>query len=158
MPKTTWSVRLSYFLSLLLSFCLSWYEFGERRWNYMLAGENRRTRRKTCPSATISTTNPTWIDPGVNPGLRSERPATNDMSHGMALEMITMIFRIQKVRGVCAWASADVTEEFRWPILSVLQDWRQGFRLVYDRSLRSTAFNLVLYNYAQLRWQRIQWR
>jgi hypothetical protein len=45
-----------------------------------LTGENRRTRRKICPSAT----NPTWIDPGANPGLRGERPATNDLSHGTA--------------------------------------------------------------------------
>jgi hypothetical protein len=38
------------------------------------AGENRRARRKTCPSVTLSTTNPTWIDPGANPGLYGERP------------------------------------------------------------------------------------
>jgi hypothetical protein len=37
------------------------------------------------PSATLSTTNPTWIDPGANPGLRSERPATNRLSHGTAI-------------------------------------------------------------------------
>jgi hypothetical protein len=61
-----------------------WYEFGERRWND-IDGENRKTRRKTCPSATLSTTNPTWIDPGANPGLRGERPATNDLSHGTAI-------------------------------------------------------------------------
>jgi hypothetical protein len=61
-----------------------WYEFGERRWNDILTGENRRTRRKTCPSATLSTTNPTWIEPGANPGLRGERPGTNDLSHGTA--------------------------------------------------------------------------
>jgi hypothetical protein len=36
------------------------------------------------PSATLSTTNPTWIDPGANPGLRDERPATNRFSHGTA--------------------------------------------------------------------------
>jgi hypothetical protein len=30
----------------------------------------------------LSTTNPTWIFPGVNPCLRGERPATNDLSHG----------------------------------------------------------------------------
>jgi hypothetical protein len=29
-----------------------------------LTGENRSTRGKTCPSATVSTTNPTWTDPG----------------------------------------------------------------------------------------------
>jgi hypothetical protein len=50
----------------------------------ILTGENRRTREKNCPSATLSTTNPTWIDSGVNPGLRGERPATNDLSHGTA--------------------------------------------------------------------------
>jgi hypothetical protein len=49
-----------------------------------LAGENRITRRKTCPSATLSTTNPTWIDPGANSSLRGERPATNRLSHGTA--------------------------------------------------------------------------
>jgi hypothetical protein len=30
------------------------YEFGERPWKYILTGENRKTRRKTCPSATLS--------------------------------------------------------------------------------------------------------
>jgi hypothetical protein len=38
-----------------------WYECGERRWNDILTGESRRTRRKSCPSATLSTTNPTRI-------------------------------------------------------------------------------------------------
>ena len=38
------------------------------------------TGEKTCPSAILSTTNPTWTDPGV----RSERQATNRLSHGTA--------------------------------------------------------------------------
>jgi hypothetical protein len=50
----------------------------------ILTGENRRTRRKTCPSATLSTTNPTWIQPVANPSLRGEWPATNDLSHDTA--------------------------------------------------------------------------
>jgi hypothetical protein len=29
-----------------------------------LTGENRSTRGETCPSVTLSTTNPTWTDPG----------------------------------------------------------------------------------------------
>ena len=49
-----------------------------------LRGENRITQRKTYPSATLSTTNPTWTDPGSNPGLRGERSATNRLSHGTA--------------------------------------------------------------------------
>jgi hypothetical protein len=49
-----------------------------------LTGENRSARGKTCPIATLSTTNPTWTDPGSNLGLRGERPATNRLSHGTA--------------------------------------------------------------------------
>jgi hypothetical protein len=33
----------------------------------------------------LDATNPTWIDPGTNPGLHGEKPATNDLSHGTAL-------------------------------------------------------------------------
>jgi hypothetical protein len=49
-----------------------------------LTGENRSTRGKTCLSVTLSTTNPTWTDPGSKPGLRGERPAANRLSHGTA--------------------------------------------------------------------------
>jgi hypothetical protein len=57
-----------------------------------LTGENRSTRRKTCPSATLSTTNPTWTDPGSNPDLRGERPATNRLSHGTAISSVHTCF------------------------------------------------------------------
>jgi hypothetical protein len=49
----------------------------------IMTGESQRTRRQTCPSATLSTTNPTWTDPGTNLGLHGERPATNCLTHGM---------------------------------------------------------------------------
>jgi hypothetical protein len=49
-----------------------------------LTGEIRSTRGKTCPSAILSTTNSTCTDPGWNPGLRDERPATNRLNHGTA--------------------------------------------------------------------------
>jgi hypothetical protein len=50
----------------------------------ILTGENRIYRRKTCPSATSSITNLTWIDTIANTDLRGERQATNDLSHGTA--------------------------------------------------------------------------
>ena len=50
-----------------------------------LTGENRNTRGKTCPSATLSTINPTWIDQGSNTGLRGGRRATNRLSHDTAV-------------------------------------------------------------------------
>jgi hypothetical protein len=42
---------------------------------------NNEHRWKTCPSDTLSITNPTRTDPGSNPGLRGERLSTNRLSH-----------------------------------------------------------------------------
>jgi hypothetical protein len=53
---------------------------GKPRWS-VINRSNRRIRRKTCPSATFSTSNPTWTDPG----LRGQRLAVNRLSHGTAL-------------------------------------------------------------------------
>jgi hypothetical protein len=53
----------------------------------ILTGESRRTRRKKCPTATVSTTNPTQIKPRANVGLHTERPATNRLSYGTALSI-----------------------------------------------------------------------
>jgi hypothetical protein len=50
----------------------------------ILTGENRRTRRKTCPCATLSTTNPTWTDLVANPGHGGKKPETNRLSYGTA--------------------------------------------------------------------------
>jgi hypothetical protein len=36
-------------------------------------------------AATLSTTNPTWSDPGSNPGRRGGKPETNRLSYGAAL-------------------------------------------------------------------------
>jgi len=43
----------------------------------ILAGETRRTRRKTCHSATLLTINLTLNDQGLNLGLHCQRPATD---------------------------------------------------------------------------------
>jgi hypothetical protein len=56
----------------------------EHQW-YEIDRGKPTTRRNTCPSATLSTTNLTWTDPGSNPGLRGGRPATNRLSHGTTL-------------------------------------------------------------------------
>jgi hypothetical protein len=35
---------------------------------------------KICSSATLSTTNPTWLDSGSNPGCRGGKPQINRLS------------------------------------------------------------------------------
>jgi hypothetical protein len=39
---------------------------------------------KTCPNATLFTTNPAWPDLGSNPSRRSGKPATNRLNYGTA--------------------------------------------------------------------------
>jgi hypothetical protein len=55
----------------------------EQWWNDIFAGEIE-VLGENLPSTTLSTTNPTWIDPGAIPGHRGERPETNRLSHGTA--------------------------------------------------------------------------
>jgi hypothetical protein len=62
----------------------------EHRGNEIYRGKPT-TRRRTCPSATLSTTNRTWTDPRSNPGPRGERPATNRLSHGTATLVLNLI-------------------------------------------------------------------
>jgi hypothetical protein len=50
----------------------------------MIGRGNQSALGKTCPSAALSTTNPTWPDPGTNQGRRGAKPATNRLSYGMA--------------------------------------------------------------------------
>jgi hypothetical protein len=62
-----------------------WWWVWSGRWN-----ENWQVKPKyadkTYPSATLSTTNPTWPpDLDSNPGHRGGKPATNRLSYGTAL-------------------------------------------------------------------------
>jgi hypothetical protein len=52
-------------------------------WNEDWQGKLKYSE-KTCPSTTLSTTNPTWPDPGLKPGRRGGKPATNRLSYGVA--------------------------------------------------------------------------
>jgi hypothetical protein len=65
-------------------FIPGWYMSVENDSGMILTGQNRRTQRKTCPSATSSTANPTSTDQGANSELRGERPVTNRLSHSTA--------------------------------------------------------------------------
>jgi hypothetical protein len=59
----------------------------EQWWNHT-GRENRKTRRKTCPSTTLSTKTHTRIDPDANPGLRGERPL--EPWHGLCCVTISL--------------------------------------------------------------------
>jgi hypothetical protein len=84
--KDNYDVFFSFFLVIE-------HRWNERQWK-------TSTRRKTFPSATLSTTNLTWTDPGSNPDLCGERPATNRLSHGITCSY-SMTYRPDRlVRGL----------------------------------------------------------
>jgi hypothetical protein len=55
---------------------------------WRLAGETE-VLGENCPSATFSTTNPTWLDPGLNPGRRGGMAATNRLSYGAGKSVVS---------------------------------------------------------------------
>jgi hypothetical protein len=61
----------------------------ERGWRIWWNEEDWRGKPKyserTCPSATLPTTNPILPDPGWNPGRRCGKPTTNRLSYGAAV-------------------------------------------------------------------------
>jgi hypothetical protein len=71
------------------AYCSSprWYISMENHGGMILTGETEELE-KTCPSATLSTTNPTWTDPGTDPGLRSESPTSNRHGHSHVLSRV----------------------------------------------------------------------
>lgn len=54
----------------------------------ILAREDRRTRRKACPSATSSTKISTWIVFGVNSGVYCDKWATKRQSYVTAIQAL----------------------------------------------------------------------
>jgi hypothetical protein len=66
---------------------------------------------KTCPDATLSTTNPTWPDPVANPGRRGWKPANNRFSYGAGL--LKSIKLSKTIRRLCMWRWFTVTRKVR---------------------------------------------
>jgi hypothetical protein len=60
-----------------------WLWLWRNWWNEDWQGKPKYSE-KTCPSATLSTTNTIWLDSGLNPDRRGEKPATNRFSYGAA--------------------------------------------------------------------------
>jgi hypothetical protein len=58
----------------------SWRIWWNKDWQW-----KPKYSEKTYPSTTLSTTNPTWPDPGWNPGRRGGKTATNRLSYGAVI-------------------------------------------------------------------------
>jgi hypothetical protein len=67
----------------------------------ILTGKTEGLGEKICPTASLSTTNPTWTDLDANKGLRGEKPATNRLSYGTAQQRA--LLWLLKQTGVTHW-------------------------------------------------------
>jgi hypothetical protein len=75
--------------------CPGWLWWWRIWWNEDWQGKPKYLE-KTFPSATLSNTNPTWPDPGSNPGRRGGKPATNRLSYGAANLLRWLILQLCK--------------------------------------------------------------
>jgi hypothetical protein len=90
--------------------CPGWLWWWRIWWNEDWQGKPKFSE-KTCPSAALSTTNPTWPDPGANPGHRGGKPATNRLSYGAAfLPFNILTFFITSNSSQIGTSSADKSE------------------------------------------------
>jgi hypothetical protein len=82
-----------------------WWWVWNSRWNEHWQGKPKYSE-KTYPSATLSTTNPTWPDLGLNPDRHGRKPATNRLSYGTALRRIQLFDDSAKCL-VCWYQNVD---------------------------------------------------
>jgi hypothetical protein len=74
---------------------------------------------KTCASAALSTTDPTWLEQGSNPGRRGGIPTTNRLSYGTACETSEVGFEFLEQGTVFRWGNI-------WQQGNTEHPWRQA--------------------------------
>jgi hypothetical protein len=106
--------------------CPGWLWWWRILWNEDWQGKPKYSE-KTCPRATLSTTNPTWPDPGLNPARRGGKPATNRLSYGAAY--------VQRFRGMYFASTAEFTIEYtkyKFIDMSLLyRNLRRGWKPIF---------------------------
>jgi hypothetical protein len=121
----------------LLAFCTcpGWLWGWRIWWNEDWQGKTKCSD-KTCHSTNLSTTDPTWPDPGANPGRRGGKPATNRLSYGAAITATSL--RYHWGAGSRLMWEADSVDASADTVL--FRVWiRRGDAQVYIREIFSRA-------------------
>jgi hypothetical protein len=98
---------------------------------------------KTHPSATLSTTNPTWPDPGLNPGRRGGKPATNRLSCGTASYIIVLLLQLSPYIGEIIGNHQCGFQCNRWLLLTVHKIFT-GFEEDCNSVMREMFYSNIL--------------
>jgi hypothetical protein len=91
-----------------------WWWMWSSWWNENWQGKPKYLE-KTCPSATLSTTNPTWPDLGLNVGCRGGKLVTN-LTYGMAIYQDLCIIILNSS---CPFFDHDIPSNFKLIFYSV---------------------------------------
>jgi hypothetical protein len=107
----TWSTR---HVGHLLAYCTchGWL-WGWRNWWNEWQGKPKYSE-KTRPDATLSTRNPTWPDPGLNPGRRGGKPATNRFIYGAAFSQTLLELEQPHTTDIC---DSQCSEELLYSVV-----------------------------------------
>jgi hypothetical protein len=120
------------------------------RWNENWQGKPKYSG-KTCPSATLSTTNPKWPDPGSNPCRCGGKAATNRLSYGTALYDKLSFTSIQNNGKIIALCSLGLCFYFRREDKGFWNNWYKEFPKLCPRFISyeyNFCFLLSLLNFA----------
>jgi hypothetical protein len=120
-----------------------WWWMWWSQWNENWQGKSKYSE-KSCPNATLSTTNPTWPEQGSNRGRRSGKRVTNRLSYGTAIRRSRWAFRVLLVR------NEKVNDVLRWfDCLRIVKlGWLRWTRHVY-RFDRETFWNNNMENWLE---------
>jgi hypothetical protein len=80
-----------------------WWWLWSSCWNEWV-DEELKYSENTRPSAALSTTDPTWLDPGSIPDSRCGKPVTSRLSYGTA-QMFTKHHEVLNMQRITAFAS-----------------------------------------------------
>ena len=105
--------------------------------------QSRRTRTKTCYSATLPTTTLEWTGLGSNPSLRNESSATNRLSHGTPTNRLQALHFHPSLKTGCYWIlPAECQQTDGQKLLHVPSSgswlWIQNVSSVSEQLVRNT--------------------
>jgi hypothetical protein len=78
-----------------------------------VSGMGNRSTHETCPSAALSTTDPMWNAPGMNPGRHGEKPTTNRLSYSTA-ERSGLLLKVRRPMYNLCTTYVQRSEQISW--------------------------------------------
>jgi hypothetical protein len=100
---------------------------------------------KPCPSATLSTTNPTWPDLGSKSGRSGGKPATNRLSYGTATVQIMLFFHADEWAAWFHHFVKRITSETRFSVCSSVLMTSRGLPGARTDTARGIPPNLSVF-------------